>query len=80
MKTKEQKSREAHERNRMGFFQKRLNWLECQPGGERYDRMLKNYGKVEAEKLQCLADKIFKKAQEQAAVDAHGNPINVKGK
>jgi hypothetical protein len=75
MKTKEQKKKEATARNRMGFFQKRLNWLECQPGGERYDRMLKHYGKDEAEKLQESANICFKKAQVAAHVDSHGNPL-----
>lgn len=77
MKTKEAKQAEAVARNRAGFHQHRLTWLERQPGGELYEYIKKRYGKEDAEKRKEVADKVFKKVQEAAKVDSHGNPLEV---
>lgn len=75
MKTKQAKQNEAIERNRQGFVNHRITWLECQEGGERYERMKKKYGQEEADKLRTSANKKFEAAAAAAHVDKHGNPL-----
>ena len=75
-KTKEQKQKEALERKRKFFHVYTTNWLDSQPGGERYKRHAK-ISQVSADRLASETEQALVRAAKEAHLDRHGNPLEM---